>query len=242
MIELLVVIAIIALLISLLLPALGKARDQAKAVVCLTRLKGLGWATRLYAEDNNRAFVTHDWALGENEIYERYWFYRIAPYIEDLEYASPQDGAALGHFLRCPSGKAVQEWGQNGIFRWNAIDIVLRDWNRGDLASNGQVKPYTIDEMKGPAGFEIGFDFWLGEERLNFNYGSRINEISWDRIINNSEAYISNRGIEETYPRTQVFRHNDSIQILYGDAHVARVRKMNMRGSPTDPWPIYLFR
>ncbi len=53
LIELLVVVAIIALLISILLPSLGRARTLAKRTVCLTNLRQIGIATRAYAGANN---------------------------------------------------------------------------------------------------------------------------------------------------------------------------------------------
>ncbi len=57
LVELLVVISIIALLVSILMPALGKARDQAKAIKCLAHLKAIGSGFALYASENNGAVV-----------------------------------------------------------------------------------------------------------------------------------------------------------------------------------------
>ncbi len=53
LIELLVVISIIALLVSILMPALGKAREQTKFAVCKTNLKSYGVLATMYADDNN---------------------------------------------------------------------------------------------------------------------------------------------------------------------------------------------
>ncbi len=57
LIELLVVISIIALLVSILMPALSKARQQAQRVVCMSNMQQWGLIVRMYADDNNGKFV-----------------------------------------------------------------------------------------------------------------------------------------------------------------------------------------
>jgi len=89
LVELLVVIAIISLLVSLLLPALARAREHAKSVQCLARLADLGHVLYLYAEDNNdelpstfEGTVKPGGGGGDGR-----WFFKLLKYY-DLQWAS----------------------------------------------------------------------------------------------------------------------------------------------------------
>jgi prepilin-type N-terminal cleavage/methylation domain-containing protein len=53
LVELLVVISIIALLLSILMPSLQRARDQGRRIVCANNIRNMGLATTMYAEDYN---------------------------------------------------------------------------------------------------------------------------------------------------------------------------------------------
>src|SRR3954449_8851636 len=68
LVELLVVIGIIALLISILLPSLSKAREQGKALKCLSNLRQVGYACIQYANNNNN-YLPHT-ATGTAQWYD----------------------------------------------------------------------------------------------------------------------------------------------------------------------------
>jgi len=59
LIELLVVVAIIALLISILLPSLSRARELAKRAVCASNMRGVGQGLHIYANDNTEWLPVH---------------------------------------------------------------------------------------------------------------------------------------------------------------------------------------
>jgi len=85
LIELLVVIAIIALLMSILMPALQRVKKQAQSVVCISRLKQWGLMFKLYTDDYDGYFnegwgyADHHGGNGEYGL----WMNALRPYYED---------------------------------------------------------------------------------------------------------------------------------------------------------------
>lgn len=100
LVELLVVMGLIAVLISLLLPALNKAREQAKCVACMSNLRQLCAATMMYNDNNHEQYPAPAW-IGDHEPDDWiYWEQGLNPKQGVL---MPYLGGYIPGVLRCPS-------------------------------------------------------------------------------------------------------------------------------------------
>jgi prepilin-type N-terminal cleavage/methylation domain-containing protein/prepilin-type processing-associated H-X9-DG protein len=103
LIELLVVIAIIAILAALLLPALARAKEKAKAIKCVSNEKQIALAYLLYADDQNDFLPSAATQYGTDAL-PLSWFFAISPYIANKS-TNVLTLRAKDKVVACPSAK-----------------------------------------------------------------------------------------------------------------------------------------
>lgn len=105
LIELLVVIAIVGVLASMMLPALGRAKESARRIKCINRLRQIGLAVGLYAGDNAEYFPRSQHSAFAH--HEMTWGLGLASYLNSSAGAWTN---LLETLYRCPSDRRDRPW------------------------------------------------------------------------------------------------------------------------------------
>ncbi len=231
LVELLVVIAIIALLLSILMPALGKVKKQAKDVLCQANLKQWGSVFAMYADDNGGRFMAGWMGFTLTKPSDQ-WPEALRPYYQDN-----------GDFRLCPVAtrpaterKEGWIWPQAETEAWGVFPDSVTNWGAtpGDYGSYG-INAWVHNPAEDTESYE-GFEkvYWRGPNVRGAVNVPLFSDCVWMEawpvvtevpLTFEQEAYINRNN---SMGRLSVKRHGTHINMLFLDYRVAGVQLTEM--------------
>lgn len=237
LIELLVVVAVIVVLIAILLPSLGRARSQARQVVCATNLRTLGLWGIQYGQEWNSTLPTHGDANDStawNIISTTNWYVKAGDpyniYDPNLAYNSNNTGWATRRntALLCPEAVLTipARPAPRGIcYGLNAYLGGRRDYGSGLLAPVPKLSMLTSNTM------------WFADGRVALSTGSNP---GWDFDPKLQLYYANSRSYDPRYWPWNWDNTNENFSghlnktnnFVFGDAHVEGISQIHYLRMP----------
>jgi prepilin-type N-terminal cleavage/methylation domain-containing protein/prepilin-type processing-associated H-X9-DG protein len=218
LIELLVVVAIIAVLVAMLLPALGTARESARKVVCASNLSQVGKAQVTYANDNHE-WITWCWELVNGTKVARS---SLGSWVET-------DGSyGIGQLVGKPIGSSAVNYLPDA----EAL-MCPNDFNRAPYRKvKGGWAPYYMDNLPDYCAYvSYTFCYRKGDETISW----------WLKLPCRDKLTVEDPSktsilFDQGYPKssplgvTNYMYHKDGWNILYMDGHAKFLTEEKQEG------------
>jgi prepilin-type N-terminal cleavage/methylation domain-containing protein/prepilin-type processing-associated H-X9-DG protein len=231
LIELLVVIAIIAILASMLLPALARAKDKSRTAGCLSNLHQWGLANAMYLDDNGQTFP--DFAIPSTTPGAPSGYSQDKPYWSDLAAFAAAGQGNTAWFNVLPANV-----NQKPLWQYASDPAPFVNGSTVFNCPNGRVLPGEIDPLSRVA-FSYGINF-KGTNGLGLSPGMAFKAtavahasafvVFSDARENSAETpfFGANPGNDLACPRGSLnhlsSRHNAGANLTFLDGHAARFR------------------
>ncbi|MBN1359519.1 MAG: prepilin-type N-terminal cleavage/methylation domain-containing protein [Sedimentisphaerales bacterium] len=220
LIELLVVVAVIAVLLGILLPALMRAKELGKRMVCSNNVRILGLANTLYADEQDGWYVPiMDRTQGTN----LYWpanrhFRKLVGYTS--KQGEDSDAWDAPKQFLCPSDLvSIQQRPDSQYDSWLSYGYNLTDWYFSDWFGIGYAghKSTTVPTPASKLIFTESNDWWLWWWGANYVDG-------WDVLGQDGITPYKEVGCDGP----TLYRHNEGVNLAFYDGHVEYRKKQKV--------------